>query len=108
MSGQNPYQVHSTRVLLRFNPPITTIQLILPILFPLGATFLANELLWAVYPPYTNNAHDVLEVLDYALIYEECDSNRLPSKVPMNRVNVMQLPDAHDFGGGSTRNDTRN
>ncbi len=67
---------------------------------------MAKELLWAVYPPYTNTVHDILEVLDYGLIYDDCVSERLPSRVPMNRANVMQLTDAHNFGGGS-RPDTQ-
>ena len=78
----------------------------MPVLFPLGATFLTNELLWAVYPAYTDKAHDALEVLDYDIIYDDHDTNRMPSRVPMNRADVMQLPDAHDFGGGD-RHETR-
>ena len=62
---------------------------------------MANELLWAVYPPYTDSVHDVLEVLDFGLVWHDyCDSGRLPTRVPLIRADVMQLIDAHNFGGG--------
>ena len=57
-----------------------------------------NELLWAVYPTYTEKAHDALEVLDFDLIDDQADTTGVPSKVPMTRDAVMKLPDLHDFG----------
>jgi hypothetical protein len=68
------------------------------VLFPQGATFKANELLWAVYPPYTKDIRDILEVLDYELLFQ-CDSMQAPSRSPLERAAVLQLVDAHDFGG---------
>jgi hypothetical protein len=67
-------------------------------LLPQGATFKANELLWAVYPPYTKNIRDILEVLDYELLCKNA-STEAPSRTPLERAAVMQLVDAHDFGG---------
>ncbi len=65
---------------------------------PRGATFKANELLWAVYPPYTKDIRDILEVLDYDLLSENA-STQAPSRSPLERATVMQLVDAHDYGG---------
>ena len=85
---------------------MATIILCMPVLFPLGATFFKNELLWAVYPPYTEKIHDALEVLDYGILFDDHDPDRFPSRVPMKRADVKQLQDAHDFGGGE-RPETR-
>ena len=69
----------------------------MPVLFAIGTTFLENELLWAVYPTYTEKPHDALEVLDFDLIDGLSDTTGVPSKVPMTRDDVMKLPDVHDF-----------
>ena len=68
------------------------------VLFTQGATFKANELLWAVYPPYTRDVRDVLEVLDAELMFENA-ATLGPSRSPLERSAVTQLVDAHDFGG---------
>ncbi len=68
------------------------------VLFTQGSTFKANELLWAVYPPYTQDVRDVLEVLDSELMFHNV-STQGPSRSPLERTAVMQLVDVHDFGG---------
>ncbi len=68
------------------------------VLFTQGSTFKANELLRAVYPPYTQDVSDVLEVLDSELMFQNA-STQGPSRSPLERPAVMQLVDAHDFGG---------
>jgi hypothetical protein len=73
----------------------------MPVISAKGASFFKNELLWAVYPPYTNSSHDVLEVLDYDLLCENTSEPK-PSCSPLKHSEVLQLVDAHDFGGLTT------
>ncbi len=67
-------------------------------LFTQGSTFKANELLWAVYPPYTQDVRDVLEVLNSEIMFQNV-STQGPSRSPLERPAVMQWVDVHDFGG---------
>jgi hypothetical protein len=76
---------------------VITIIFYLHVLFSLGSTFYANELVWAVYPPYTRKEHDALEVLDYELFFVDAPTARVPSRVPLKRADVSLLPDVHHF-----------
>ena len=54
-----------------------------------------------MYPPYSKDTRDVLEVLDYELLSESC-ATLGPSRSPLKRAEVIKLVDAHDFGGRSS------